>query len=341
MLNKSNLFYKKLWVEPPIHAIPKLSDAILQLSGHYINNPQAPTPWTETYCQDAYRYYFLPLNYLRAHGVIQRGLQVNFFSDLDQYIDWGAGPGTASLALAANLKKNIKKQILIDHSSEVFKVFSDLHDYLIQPELMTVTELKPFLKQKSNSCLVFSYSITELNELPKDWNQFEALMILEPSTSEDGRKLLKLREELINQGYYIWAPCIHQNTCPLLSQSKYDWCHDRFHVQAPEWFQKLESHLPIKNKTVTTSYLFARKKAPPTKLNQLARLTGDSLEEKGKTRQLICRGPNREFLSWLHKNASVQVLPRGELVNLPNDLLLKSNELRVQSLPIETIPQKI
>ena len=38
----------------------------------------------------------------------------------------------------------------------------------------------------------------------------------------------------------------------------------------------------------TTSYLLARKKKAPDFLKKLARLTGDSLEEKGKNRQLFC-----------------------------------------------------
>lgn len=189
--------------------------------------------------------------------------------------------------------------------------------------------------------MIFSYSLTEVSDLPKSWNQFEAVMILEPSTSQDGRMLLKLREELIKNGFHIWAPCTHQQSCPLLNESKHDWCHDRFHVQSPDWFQKLENQLPMKNKTVTTSYVLARKRTPPEQLMNLARLTGDSMEEKGKTRQLVCRGPKREFLSWMHKNTHSQTLARGELIELPADLQIKSNELRAQFTPITVMTKKI
>ena len=182
---------------------------------------------------------------------------------------------------------------------------------------------------------MFSYSLTEVKDLPKDWQTFEALMILEPSTSQDGRKLLEIRSQLIKAGYHIWAPCTHQKACPLLTHSKNDWCHDRAHVKAPAWFADLEQHLPMKNRTVTTSYLLARKKAPPEVLSNLARLTGDSLNEKGKTRQLICKGEEREYLSWMHKTISPQVLARGELIHLPENLEVKSNELRVKT---EIIP---
>ena len=155
-------------------------------------------------------------------------------------------------------------------------------------------------------------------------------MILEPSTSQDGRKLLETRRLLLEKGYSIWAPCTHQLNCPLLTHSKNDWCHDRVHVSSPDWFLELESHLPMKNKTVTTSYLLARKRKAPEFLQKKARLTGDTLEEKGKTRQLICRNEQREFLTWMHKNIEPQTLARGELIDLPQDFEVKSNELRLK-----------
>lgn len=330
-----------IWSSTPTVPLKNIADAILQLSDFYIKNPQQATPWSENYCQLAYRYYFLPLNIIRASGVIQRGKQVGFFSDLTHFIDWGAGPGTASLALVNQLRQKIQSQILIDHSKEVFKVFSDVHKTLSNPEISTKNNLSDYLQNKNSTALIFSYSITEIKDLPKDWDQFEALMILEPATSEDGRKLLKLRDQLIQKEYHIYAPCVHQLSCPLLSESKHDWCHDRFSVKAPEWFKKLETLLPMKNQTVTTSYLLARKKPASNQLQNRARLTGDQLKEKGKTRQMVCQGPKREFLTWMHKSTTPQELFRGDLIQLPNDIEKKSNELRVQSQPAITIEDNL
>lgn len=315
----------------------QLATDVLRLSDFFINNPDGLTPWTENFCQNAYRNYFLPLNYIRVENVIQRGLQVDFFKGFETTIDWGSGPGTASLAFAHadKLKSQLKNQILIEKSSSALKTFNDLNNQFIRPEMTTELNLEKLSCNKNKTLLTFSYSLTEMESLPAGWNEFEGLMILEPATHQDGRKLLELRKKLIAEGYSIWAPCLHQNDCPLLTLSKNDWCHDRFHVQAPEWFLELEEHLPMRNRTVTTSYLLARKTKPVLDPTNKARLTGDSLKENGKTRQLICRGPEREFLAWMHKNKSEQTLPRGELVNLPNDLEQKSNELRVTQTPVE------
>lgn len=86
----------------------------------------------------------------------------------------------------------------------------------------------------------------------------------------------------------------------------------------------------MKNKTVTTSYLLARKQKPKDIAKMKARLTGDSLNEKGKTRQLICRNEKREFLTWMHKTISPQVLLRGDLIDMPVEIEEKSNELRLK-----------
>jgi ribosomal protein RSM22 (predicted rRNA methylase) len=260
--------------------------------------------------------------------VIEQGKNVNFFQHLDHTIDWGAGPGTASLALKNNL--NLKSQILIEKSTTALSAFKDIYDQLQNPTTTSVLDLKKINVDKNKTLLTLSYSLTEMAELPLGWDQFEALMIVEPSTRDDGRKLLHLRQKLIDAGYTIWAPCLHQKRCPLLLHSKTDWCHDRIHVQAPDWFKKLEEHLPFRNNTVTTSYLLARRQKPTFNTKNKIRMTGDSMEEKGKTRQLICRSEEREFLTWMHKEIEPETIPRGVVIDLPENHEIKSNEIRVK-----------
>lgn len=316
--------------EPSI-TLNQIAQSVLKLSDFYIDQPEATTPWDEEFCQIAYRHYFLPLNFQRNSRVVQKAFEVGFYEDITTFIDWGCGPGTASLALAAfeKLRPQIAKQILIDQSKLALNHFEDLHSQLVHPEKTVDNHIKKHLAQKDTSCLVFSYSLTEISQPPEAWDQFEALMILEPSTSDDGRKLLEFRQKLIEKGYSIWAPCTHQMRCPLLLESKTDWCHDRIEVDAPDWFLELEKNLPMRNRTITTSYILARKKKPKTFKANIGRLVGDSREEKGKTRQMFCRGEKREFLTWMHKKITPQVFPRGELVELPEQVEEKANELRV------------
>lgn len=316
-----------MFLEPNC-SLKNLSDAVLQLSNFFIDHPKDQTPWNEPYCKLAYRHYYFPLNYIRNQRVIEQGKNVNFFNHIEHTIDWGAGPGTASLALKNNL--NLKSQLLIEKSTTALSAFKDIYDQLQNPTMTSVLDLKKISVDKSKTLLTLSYSLTEMAELPHGWEQFEALMIVEPSTRDDGRKLLNVRQKLIDAGYTIWAPCLHQKQCPLLIHSKSDWCHDRVHVQAPDWFKKLEEHMPFRNNTVTTSYLLARKQKPTFNTNNKIRMTGDSMEEKGKTRQLICRNETREFLTWMHKEIEPEIIPRGVVIDLPENHEIKSNEIRVK-----------
>lgn len=316
-----------MFIEPK-STLHELKHAIIQLSDYFINNPKGSTPWDKSYCQLAYTHYFLPLNYLRNKLVVERGQQVSFFEGLDAVVDWGAGPGTASLALSSVL--DIKNYHLVEKSKTCANVFKSLqHQYLPASfQYNDLSEIKNL--KKTTSLLVMSYSLTEVDHLPKEAFDYEALMILEPSTQDDGRRLMQWRTELISKGYSIYAPCIHAGSCPLLLQSKHDWCHDRLHVIAPDWFKKLDELLPFKNKTITTSYILARKKKNKFDSNGKARLVGDSLQEKGKTKQLLCMNEERQFLTWMHKEIQPEVLNRGDLIDLPEKLEKKSNELRVK-----------
>jgi len=304
----------------------KLAESVKKLSDYFIQNPQGSTPWHESWAQIAYLAYFLPLNHARVQAVVKEAHTQSFFEGLDRVIDFGSGFGTASLALTGHFQKFT----LIEKAKDICSRF----DFLPR-EQSTWFDKAPSFVQQQSSLAVFSYSLTELTDLPPWAKQMEALMILEPSTQQDGRKLLELRQKLIDNGYSLWAPCTHQGRCPLLIQSKTDWCHDRIHFEMPKWYASLEQHLPMKNRTLTTSYLLARKKKAPARASNLARTVGDRLEEKGKDRQMFCRGEEREFLAWMHKQGLRQEIPRGVLIELPEDAQKVSNELRLKSPIVE------
>jgi hypothetical protein len=96
----------------------------------------------------------------------------------------------------------------------------------------------------------------------------------------------------------------------------------------PGWFRKMESFLPMRNRTITFSYLLARKTARPPGDQPMLRVLGDTLKQKGKTLQMICRGGEREFLSWLSRDGEAPILPSGELIPVPPHNL-RGSELRV------------
>jgi ribosomal protein RSM22 (predicted rRNA methylase) len=292
----------------------KLADAILDLSDFYIHESAKPTPWHKPSTMAAHLAYYFPLNYIRSLGLVHEAKRVGFLTAKDEIIDFGAG--LSPLAIANHC---IEKG---DHCESVFKKL------LPDAKAQWHTEIEK-IDKKENQILCMSYSLNELETIP-DWIfSYDKIMIMEPSDRISGRKLLEVRKKFIEKGFYVWAPCTHQMECPLLKESKTDWCHTREHWKMPVWFQKIENHLPMKNRTLTYSYLLVGKTPPPKILSSYARLTGDLLAEKGKSRQLVCRSDKREFLAWLARDGEAPEYKRGELVKISGEPKHANNELRV------------
>ncbi|MFN8945372.1 MAG: small ribosomal subunit Rsm22 family protein [Pseudobdellovibrionaceae bacterium] len=332
----------------------KIAKSVLQASDFYIRNPAASTPWDEEWMQIAQIYYFLPLNYVRCLMVCDEAHRLGFLEGLKFSYDFGAGFAAGSLALQTVLKSAEPRPSIDDDFTKNdgfdFKFFdtSQIPSRLLKQALLNnanaenaylpgFSEIKPQqLAQSLNLeklLILSSYSMTELAAVPSWMMQAEALMIVEPSTQQDGRKLMQTRQNLIDAGFTIWGPCPHQQACPLLTLSKTDWCHDRIHLKHPKCLQEIETHLPMKNRTITWSYLLARKSAPPEILKTTLRTVGDQLVQKGKTRQLICRGAQREYLSWMHRNGDAPNIPRGLLLKTPTTADKVSDELRITVAP--------
>lgn len=357
-----------------------IADCVLKTSDFYIQNPEGKTPWNQTWCQVAQLAYFLPLNFLRNKAVFQQARSVDFpalkIAQSDKSIAWldfGSGLGAASLAWNETIQNQIYS---VERSLDAQKVHKDLiQNWNRNPSTdsdsnLTSTQSKntyrhvwdftlPEMKNRFLHTTLFSYSLTEMEKIPLWALDSENLVILEPATNEDGRKLLNLRQQLIDQGFFIWAPCFHQNNCPLLKNSNTDWCHDRIHLEMPEWFLEIEKHLPIKNQTLTFSYLLASKFAPPNEIKidqdhfhlanisagfsqisavslareKLWRLVGDQLVEKGKTTQMLCRSEEREFLTWLRRHGEAPVFYRGDIVS---DEIMSSASNQPGQFKIET-----
>lgn len=308
-----------------------LAQCVKRLSDHYIQNPKAKTPWNEKWARVAYAAYYLPLNYVRVLRVAEKCQERNFFEGIEHLVDFGAGLATATASLQSYLP-NLSRRILIESSSHPAAMIENRWAELETSGAKLRWEknhTENMINFPEKSLAVFSYSLTELEQIPEWALPVEALLIIEPATQEDGRRVLGWRNELLAQGFRAYAPCTHQNGCPLLLESNSDWCHDRVHVQMPKWFEKMEEFLPIKNKTLTVTYLAVRKKEPTPVAAGMGRLTGDLLKENGKDRQLICLDSKRQYLSWMHRHGKHREHKRGDFYTVESDYEVRSNELRV------------
>lgn len=320
----------------------KLADCVLQLSDYFTQQNGAATPWNEKWCQIAYLVYYAPLNALRLESVLEECLNLGFLSPSERVLDFGSGLGSFSWAWQNHLATSAQDFEFHIHEyephSEARRLAALIQQSRDQEARTMSSDSKPSridvadsLPRQPPSLAVLSYSLVESGQVPSELLKAQKLIIMEPSTRLQGRRLMELRTKLIKQGYFIWAPCVHQDSCPLLLHSEKDWCHDRIAFEQPSWFQALESHLPVKNQTLTLSYLCASREPPPQSLSREARITGDLLIEKGKRRQLICQNSERLFLTWLdrHWKKTDVGYPRG--VRAPrSEGTATGNELRIE-----------
>ena len=302
----------------------RLAEAVMKLSSFYLENPSAQTPWDDVWAQVASLVYFFPLNYSRNALVARECERLGFFEGITKAVDDGAGMGSAVHAFKDHLPAI--DWLARDISRDSLKLLNELSSKPIKTDHVAGS-----IRSKANhQLLVASYVFTELKEIPYEWLEYDALIILEPSTRDDARRLQRERPKLMEAGFSLWAPCPHQEDCPLLVSER-DWCHDRVHFEAPAWFTAIEKILPIKNKTLSFSYLAARKTKSP--VQGVSRLVGDTLDEKGKSRQALCRSSEREFLAWFPQRFKTKThieMSRGSLVRIADGLEKKQEELRLK-----------
>lgn len=308
-----------------------LAEAISKTHQYYIENPEAQSPWQEKWFQKAYLAYYLPLNHLRAKGVLHRIKNLKAFKDIEWVFEWGSGNGAFSLA-AIEYNDSLKFQF-VERSKQAIAQHKALQRDIEASFKNKVTDFHKN-KESGGDLLSFCYSLTESNSLPNFIYDFDQLLILEPSTNQDGRRLMAYREELLEEGYEVLAPCTHQQSCPLLKESKKDWCHDTFFVEYPDYLKNIESKIPMKLSNLSVSYLFVSRNYKNSNQGKL-RVTGNTLKERGKVRQMVCRKDEREFLTWFPKRQEVPFIARGELVELDGDYTKKSNEIRGNVLALK------
>lgn len=303
----------------------QISGHIVRLSDTYKDELKDHSNiWSNNSFVKAYLAYFLPLNTIRLTAALEEVQNFIPLDSLTSIYDYGSGPGTSHLALE-NLNIETKKIFNFDKSKQALNIhqsWTDNVDCNFTSNIHTWKDINP------NSLGIFSYAFNEFKDLPEFTSKHDHLLIIEPSNQTPARRLQEHREKFNHMGYKMIAPCTHQNHCPLLTHSKKDWCHSRVFTELPSWFTQLEKFIPMKNSNITYSYLFVSKKIEPKANPLLGRVIGDTLKEKGKTRQAFCRSNDREFLAWLKKDGKYPEIPRGSLYTLSPDHELKSNEIR-------------
>lgn len=291
--------------------------------------------WEQPWFKDSYLTYFLFTQSTRLYYVFNK---VKFYLNQapSNIVDFGCGPGTAQKVFEGVLehKAPTNHWINVDKFSEALDLAKKWNRETGFKTKFLQSDVIP-RAQTDNDLLIAAYSLCELysqNQKQIDaLKDYKTLIILEPGQKGESKKLIELRNELISEhGFYAYAPCPHQKTCPMTDEKKH-WCHD--HIEKPDCLNAYK--LPFSQNKLNLSYMLLSKKHLKKRQNY-GRIVGDLRPEKGKTKIATCFDGRLSYISWLKKTKLSIDINRGDLIRWMDDFEKKGHEIRI-STPLQRV----
>jgi SAM-dependent methyltransferase len=120
-----------------------------------------------------------------------------------------------------------------------------------------------------------------------------ALVVVEPALRDRTRHLHEVRSQLIARGWSVFAPCLHDQRCPMLA-TETDWCHEDRPVDLPPWLVPVARAAGLRFQGLTFSYLVIRRDRQGLRGLVPAgtlRVVGVPRRTKGKREAELCGEP--------------------------------------------------
>ena len=219
-----------------------LSQAAAELSQKYREQILPGKPFIAT---DAHRLAYaavrMPATFAASHAALAEVHRLASSLRIESLLDLGAGTGAASWA-AAEVFDSLRQITLIEQDRHLIELGRKLamaseHQALRSAD-WRAANLRMLSEFPPHDLVVCSYSIGEIEPavaariLKAAWLAArQALVIVEPGTMKGFSAVLAARNQLIESGGFVAAPCPHQNACPLAAGSELDgkeaenWCH--------------------------------------------------------------------------------------------------------------------
>jgi len=220
----------------------------------------------------AYALYFAPINFAKikfllpkTNAAVSEGKQL-------RVLDYGCGPGTASLAVTSHFSGAIDI-LAIDRSAEALEIGRRLSAaFLIKKCESTIRfEKAGFNWQSQKYNLIIAANV--LNELEPAEGQnllrnfvdsLESsgiLLILEPALQTLTRQAMHHRDWLLKNfsGLRPIFPCTRGDDCPMLKHSQHDWCHGELAWERPRLIRQFDELLGFnKHRIKYSAFIFQK-----------------------------------------------------------------------------------
>jgi SAM-dependent methyltransferase len=175
-----------------------------------------------------------------------------------------------------------------------------------------------------------------------------ALIVLEPALRAQSRTLQEVRGKfaLAPGPPYVFAPCLHQEACPLLARER-DWCHEQLRLNFPARLATIAREAGLRSFSPTFSYLTLHR--APRSLRELddgarlQRIVSGALPSKGKLELLICGEGGESRLRRLDRHASDSNRPlsgarRGDVLRVTGP---RPQDPRVLQITAQTTVERL
>lgn len=200
---------------------------------------------------DAQRMAYIAARMPATFGAVQavlKQIKARYAGRYHHIVDIGAGPGTALWA-ASEVFPEISHSTLLERDSSLITLGKKLAQYsdtaLIKQAKWLQGDATQIEEFPENDLTILSYTLGEwpvdsqAKILQKLWTAAkQCLVIIEPGTMEGFGVIRRIRQQLIDWGAFMIAPCPHTLPCPMPAN---DWCHfsvrverSRLHKQAKE-----------------------------------------------------------------------------------------------------------
>src|SRR5579872_801565 len=131
-------------------------------------------------------------------------------------------------------------------------------------------------------------------------DQHGAIIMIEPATRDQSRRLLRFRDMAARLGSTIYSPCTSQADCPALTNEN-DWCHSEAKWERPDFIKAIDDISGTLRLSLKYTYLILRKDkltlAKSLNEQNLYRVVSEQFDEKGRVGAILC-GENgrREYI---------------------------------------------
>lgn len=240
-----------------------------------------PAPWQDERDMELYDAVFAPRIVWKWASALKMLAGSGNLPVAEVLWDWGCGTGQVAAAVAEMLTP--RRVFLLDAHPEAVRFALNNHAH--KPwQALAGTPQWPEQGQTPHITLLISHVLSELDEA--GWKGLRAalvnchtLLCVEPGEKRASGLVVRLRAELLEEGWRVLAPCPHHSACPMLSPShESDWCHF-FAALPPEvhhsaHWRAVAEHLELDLRSLSYCCLFMTREEAPKPAAPKGRVLG-------------------------------------------------------------------